>query len=81
MRLRSITVDYLARHDDAMRRIMNHVEMPDRLAEEFIMFTRQNGGELSKKRRKDAFQALNDEEVRELEEIVKGVFDGFDNGA
>ncbi|MDK9720976.1 MAG: Fic family protein [Rhodospirillales bacterium] len=74
-------VDYLARNDEAMRRIMNHVEMPDRLAEEFIMFTRRNGGVLPKKRRKDAFQALNDEEVRELEKIVKSVFDGFEYDA
>ena len=44
-------IDYLRRHDEAIHRIMNAVEMPDQLAENLIMFIRQNKGTLSKQRR------------------------------
>ena len=33
---------YLRRHDEAIRRIMDTVEMPDRVAENLVMFIRQN---------------------------------------
>jgi hypothetical protein len=56
-------IDYLQRHDEAIRRIMDTVEMPDRLAENLVMFIRQNKGKLSQKRREGEFQELRDEEV------------------
>ena len=71
-------IDYLRRHDEATRRIMDTVEMPDRLAENLLMFIRQNGGTLSKKRRENEFKALDDKEVQQLEEIVREAFDGFE---
>jgi hypothetical protein len=37
-------IDYLRRHDLAIGRIMNTVEMPDRLAENLVMFIRENYG-------------------------------------
>src|SRR5204863_462944 len=43
-------IDYLRRHDEAMRRIMDAVEMPDRLAEDLVMLIRQNKGTLPRKR-------------------------------
>ena len=49
-------IDYLRRHDEAIRRIMDAVEMPDRLAENLVMFIRQNNGTLSKKRREGEFK-------------------------
>lgn len=70
-------IDYLRRHDDAIRRIMDAVEMPDRLAENLIMFIRQNRGTLPKKRRTGDYQALRDDEVTMLEAIVREAFDGF----
>ncbi len=70
-------IDYLRRHDEAVRRIMDTVEMPDRLAEDLLMFIRQNGGTLPKRRREDEFKALDDDEVRHLEEIVREAFEGF----
>lgn len=70
-------IDYLRRHDDAIRRIMDTVEMPDRMAADFIMFVRQNAGALSRKRRGREFAALADDEVSELEAIVRDAFDGF----
>ena len=71
-------IDYLRRHDEALRRIMDTVEMPDRLAENLLMFIRQNGGTLPKRRRENEFKTLDDKEVRQLEEIVREAFDGFE---
>jgi hypothetical protein len=70
-------IDYLERHDEAIRRIMDAVEMPDRLAENLVMFIRQNKGTLSKKRREGEFQKLRDEEVISIEAIVNDAFAGF----
>ncbi|WHP69593.1 Fic family protein [Phaeobacter inhibens] len=70
-------IDYLKRHDDAMRNIMNAVEMPDRIAESLIMFIRQNGGELSRKRRsRDPLDKLTDQEIDLIEGIVAEAFGG-----
>jgi len=71
-------IDYLRRHDEAMRRIMDTVEMPDRLAENLLMFIRKNNGKLGKKRRENEYAALTDEEVLALEAIVREAFEGFD---
>jgi hypothetical protein len=57
---------------------MDTVDMPDRLADDLLMFIRQNGGTLPKKRREKEFKALDDQEVRQLEEIVQEAFDGFE---
>lgn len=70
-------IDYLRRHDEAIRRIMNAVEMPDRVAENLVMFIRQNNGSLSKKRRDGEFSKLRDDEVILIEGIVKEAFSGF----
>jgi Protein of unknown function (DUF1488) len=72
-----LEIDYLRRHDEALRRIMNTVEMPDRLAENLLMFIRQNKGTLSKRRRADEFKRLTDAEVTSLEAIVNEAFEGF----
>ena len=67
-------IDYLRRHDEAQRRIMETVEMPDRLAQDLIMFIRQNDGKLPKKRREREFVALTDEEAAQIEAICEEVF-------
>jgi hypothetical protein len=72
-------IDYIRRHDEAMAGIMDMIEMPDRLAQDLIMFIRRNGGTLSRRRREKEFSALTDDEVQRLENIVQGVFEGFDN--
>jgi hypothetical protein len=74
-------IDYLRRHDEAIRRIMDAVEMPDRVAEDLVIFVRQNNGKLSKNRREHEFKELRDEEVTLLERIVRDAFDGFDESA
>ena len=70
-------IDFLRRNDEAMRRIMNTVEMPDRMAENLVMFIRQNKGTLGRKRRENEFAKLTDDEVASLEAIVREAFDGF----
>ncbi|MBB5343728.1 Fic family protein [Tunturibacter empetritectus] len=73
-------IEYLRRHDEAMRRIMDTVEMPDRLAENLLTFIRKNNGTLGKKRRENEFAALTDEEVAALEAIVRDAFEDFQGG-
>lgn len=71
-------IDYLTRRDEAIRDIMNLVEMPDLMAEQFVLFVHRNGGTLPNKRRKKEFAALTEEELSALEEIVRDTFEGFD---
>lgn len=70
-------IEYLKRQDAAMTAIMNAVEMPDRLAEDFIMFVRQNGGSLAKRRREKEFAKLTDDEVELLTAAVNDIFQDF----
>ena len=70
-------IDYLRRHGDAMGRITERIEMPDRLAENLIMFIRQNKGSLPTKRSEGEFKKLQDDEVALIEGIVNDAFDGF----
>jgi hypothetical protein len=70
-------IDYLRRHDDAIRRIMDVVEMPDRLAENLVLYIRQNNGVLSKRRREGEFNQLREDEVELIEGIVRDAFEGF----
>ena len=72
-------IDYLRRHDEAIQRIMNTVEMPDRIAENLVMFIRQNSGSLSRNRREGEFKQLRDDEVLAVERIVGDAFAGFDD--
>ncbi len=70
-------IDYLRRHDLARQRTMEAVEMPDRLAENLLLFIRQNNGVLSRNRREGEFRQLTDEEVARIERIVADAFEGF----
>lgn len=72
-------IDYLRRHDEAMGRIMEMIEMPNRLAQNLILFIRQNEGTLSKRKREKDFSALTDDEVHGLESIIQDAFEGFDD--
>jgi hypothetical protein len=71
-------IDYLRRHDEARRGIMEVIDMPDRLADDLLLFIRQNAGTLPKKRREKEFAPLKDEEIARIEQIVKDAFDGFE---
>jgi len=67
-------IKYLRRHDEMQREIMETIEMPDRLAQDLIMFIRQNNGKLPKKRREKEFAALTDDEVMQIEVMYEEIF-------
>jgi hypothetical protein len=67
-------IEFLQRQDEVQKRIMDTVEMPDRLALDLIVFMRQNGGKIPEKRRQREFAALTDDEVRRIESIYEEVF-------
>lgn len=69
-------LSYLQRHDQAAQALMACVQLSDLQAADFIMFVRQNGGTLSKRRRDGPFARLTDEEVHALEALVVEAFDG-----
>jgi hypothetical protein len=70
-------IDFLRRNDEAMRRIMNMVEMPDRMAENLVRFIRLNEGKLGSKQREGEFEKLTDDEVTSIEALVRESFEGF----
>jgi len=71
-------IDFLRRNDEAMRRVMNTVEMPDRMAENLVRFIRLNEGRLGRKRREGEFAQLTDAEVTSIEAVVREAFDGYE---
>ncbi|WP_245461769.1 Fic family protein [Rhizobium leguminosarum] len=70
-------IEYLRRHDEARRAIMDTVEMPDRLADDLLTFIRQNNGALPRKRREREFEKLTDQEITRVEAIIQDIFEGF----
>jgi hypothetical protein len=68
-------IEFLRRHDEAIRRIMDAVDMPDQLAESLVLFIRQNQGTLSERRRVREFRQLRNDEVTSIEGIVREVFE------
>ena len=68
-------IDLLRRQDEAQSRIMEIVDMPDRLAQNLLMFMRQNGGKIPTRRRKNEFAALTDDEANRIEAIYSEVFE------
>ncbi len=68
-------IDFLRRNDEAMRRIMNLIEMPDRVTENLIRLIRLNEGKLGRKRREGEFEKLTDHEVLSIEAIVREAFE------
>jgi hypothetical protein len=71
-------IDFLRRNDEALRRVMNTVEMPDRMAENLVRFIRLNEGALARKRREGEFAELTDAEVTSIEAMVREAFDGYE---
>ena len=51
--------------------------MPDRLAENLILYIRKNNGRLGRKRRENEFAKLNDSEMASVQDIVREAFDGY----
>lgn len=72
-------IEYLKCHDEVMSLISELVEMPDYLAQDLIMFIRQNDGKLPKRRREKEFERLTNKEVNYIEEIVNTTFESTQN--
>ena len=68
-------IDFLRRNNEAKRRIMNLVEMPNRMTEDLVRFIRVNEGKLGRKRREGEFEKLTDDEVVSIEAIVRDAFE------
>ncbi len=67
-------LQFLVRYDNAKKDIQNRIDMPDRLIDLFIRFSLQNDGTISNSKRKSHFESLTEEEVGDLQNIVKSHF-------
>jgi hypothetical protein len=68
-------IRFLWQRDEAARRVMERVEMPDDTAARLVRLIRENDGTLGKKRRENEFATLSDEEARDIEAIVRDVYE------
>lgn len=62
-------LDYLKRYDQIRARMRNIIDMPEKKANQFILFVQQNGGKFPSRRR-EFFQELDDETIEKLENAV-----------
>ncbi len=67
----TLELEYLVTYDRLKILTQGIVDMPNNLVDLFIKFTIQNAGKLSPKKRKKYFSMLTDEEVQQLEALVK----------
>ena len=65
---------FLARYDETKRALMEIVDMPDRSIDLFIRFCRRNRGRLGARKRAVYFELLTDEEIAQMEQVVREVF-------
>jgi hypothetical protein len=62
---------YLTKYDEIRAKMRDIVELPDRVADLFVKLCRQNGGQLSKRKRElPEFLPLTHEEITALEGVV-----------
>jgi hypothetical protein len=64
----------IANADHAMEAMSQVVDMSEERMRNFLMFVRQNGGKLAKKRAKGEFKDLSSETIQQLEGIIDRVF-------
>lgn len=64
-----VELDYLKAYDEIRKGMREVVDMPDKKANQFIMFVRNNNGTLSKAKR-EKFNELTDDEVHALEQVI-----------
>ena len=67
-------VNYLLSYDEFKHFIDNEFEMPDKMVAILVRFLEQNDGILSKRALKKEFSALNEEEVKDIEETYQDIF-------
>ena len=73
---------FLANYDRTKATIQAIVDMPDRQIDLFIRFCLQNHGRLSAGKRASHFSFLTDEEIAQMEQVVRDAYgeDATDNG-
>lgn len=64
-------LDFLSRYAVIKRQIKEVVDMPDRRVDLFIKCVRQNNGCLSTRKRSSLFKMLTEEEVSQMEDIIR----------
>jgi Fic family protein len=69
-------VNYLIKYEEFKSYIDNTFEMPDDLVSLLVRFLEQNNGKISKRARKKEFEALDENEVENIEENYKLIFNG-----
>jgi len=68
-------VDYLLAFDIARRELHAVADWPGQTADHFITFVHENGGTLSRNKRKRHFILLTDEEIVKFEAVVRDAFE------
>jgi Fic family protein len=68
-------VRYLERYDGMKGAINERFDMPDHIADLLIRFLEQNRGALSNRAKEKEFKELSQDEIVELENIYKNIFD------
>ena len=66
-----VELEYLRDYDRIRTGMRAIVDMPEKKANQFILFTQNNGGVLLERRR-EMFSELTDEEIKRLETVVGG---------
>ena len=67
-------VTYLIKYEEFKSYIDSAFEMPDSLVSLLVRFLEQSNGKLSKRAKKNEFEALNENEVEKIEENYKLIF-------
>jgi Fic family protein len=67
-------VSYLKKYDEMKAWLDDRFQMPDKLVALLIMFLEQNNGTLSRRAKEKEFNALTEEEVKEIENRYKMYF-------
>jgi hypothetical protein len=67
-------VHYLTQYDAFKNYLEEEFEMPDKMVAMAVHFLAQNNGQLSKRAREEEFNALNESEIRDVEEKYKELF-------
>ena len=71
-------VAYLQKYDAMKAWIDDRFQMPDKLVALLIRFLEQNNGSLSKRAKEKEFAVMTDDDVKEIEEHYKTIFENSD---
>ncbi len=67
-------VDYLCKYDEMKEYLDDNLEMPDKTVALLVRFLEKSDGQLSKRARVKEFNALTEEEVRDIENMYREIF-------